>query len=50
MVKLSNVPSPPVGIIGFIKRGYVFHKEEEEKKYDLKFIEASKMIDLFLEV
>ncbi|XP_003244130.1 uncharacterized protein LOC100575135 [Acyrthosiphon pisum] len=42
---LSNLPVPSVGINGLMRHGYVFYKEEDEKIYDTKFIEASKMAD-----
>lgn len=48
---LSNLPSPSVGINGLMRHGYVFNKEDDEKIYDAKFIEASKMADdIFSEV
>jgi len=48
---LSNLPFPSVGINGLVRHGYVFYKEEDEKIYNTKFIEASKMADdLFSEV
>ncbi|XP_060858761.1 zinc finger protein OZF-like [Metopolophium dirhodum] len=41
----SNFPFPSVGINGLVRHGYVFYKEEDEKIYDTKFMEASKMAD-----
>jgi len=48
---LSNLPIPSVGINGLVRHGYVFYKEEDEKIYNTKFIEDSKMADdIFSEV
>ncbi|XP_015376935.1 PREDICTED: uncharacterized protein LOC107171221 [Diuraphis noxia] len=49
--ELSNVPFPPIGIIGLTRYGYIFQNKEDERIYDMKFIEASKTAnDIFLEV
>jgi len=46
-----NLSPPLYGLIGFSRRGYVFQKNEEEKKFDVEFVAlASKMDDIFSEV